>query len=390
MAAALTPMAMAIDSEISSRGGAELQRLLDVALQAALALRGQAGRDGDQLLGLAVEHRGLVGLLVELEVDLAEARVDHGVGAGLLGRLGRAVVLLGERHVVLLGCALRSRLAPLRGRRDAPLGLASGAARLRLFQQLAHGASRRPRSRRARRRRGCCPAPPAPARGRPPPPSGRTRSPAACAGRPSCRRTAPGRPRQARRRGLDVHRVGVETARAARSRTAPRSPPARSARRASTSASRAQRSMWWRDGVAQAAVAAVADEAGHRGSSAAARVAAAAAQRDAPQHDRPRAARARQRRRPRARPASRSQPKLDAVAAARRRGGAGRRAARSSPARAGTAPSSPSRCASGSGRATSTTVPRAFAAGTHQPFERHAVRRLEVDVLERRARRRPA
>src|SRR4029450_7036798 len=89
-----------------------------VALQAPLALGGQAGGDGDELLGLAVQDRRLVGLLVELEVDLAEARLHHGVGAGLLRRLGMsAVVILGEGHGVLLlrrGRRLAGR--PLHGR----------------------------------------------------------------------------------------------------------------------------------------------------------------------------------------------------------------------------------------------------------------------------------
>src|SRR5207249_11716438 len=96
----------------------ELQRLLDVALQAALALGGEAGRDGDELLGLAVEDRGLVRLLVELEIDLTEARLDHGVGGRLLGRARSAVVLLRERDVVGLLFLAHRGLLQL-GRPDA-------------------------------------------------------------------------------------------------------------------------------------------------------------------------------------------------------------------------------------------------------------------------------
>ena len=64
------------------------------------ALRRQARTDRDQLLGLAVEHRGLVGLLVELEVDLAEARLDHRVGSRLWA--GLALVLFGEGLVTMV------------------------------------------------------------------------------------------------------------------------------------------------------------------------------------------------------------------------------------------------------------------------------------------------
>ena len=119
MAAAFTPDGDGDRLRDLLAGGPELQRLLDVALEAALALGGEAGRDGDQLLGLAVEDRGPVGLLVELEVDLAEARVDHGVGPDLLRRLVRpplsssgkgtwrplaaAVVVAGHRRRALLG-----------------------------------------------------------------------------------------------------------------------------------------------------------------------------------------------------------------------------------------------------------------------------------------------
>ena len=203
IAAALTPIAMAIVSEISSRRGSELEGLLDVALQAALALRGQAGGDGDQLLGLPVEHGRLVGLLVELEVDLAEARVDHGVGAALLGGLRRPVVLFREGNVVFLVALFVAHGTLLSALKTCPAGPDASAVRgPDASRRSPATALRRPPCPRARRRRGCARAPPGPARGRRPPPSARTRSLAACGGRPSCRRTGWAGPRAAPPRPL--------------------------------------------------------------------------------------------------------------------------------------------------------------------------------------------
>src|SRR5258708_21817841 len=73
--------------------GAQLERLLDVPLKAAVAARDQAGGDRDQLLRLPVEGGGLVRLLVEPEVELAKTRVEHAVGPGLLRWERRTVVV---------------------------------------------------------------------------------------------------------------------------------------------------------------------------------------------------------------------------------------------------------------------------------------------------------
>ena len=85
IAAALTPMAMAIVSEISSRVAPNFRAFLTWPSRQPWHFAARLARDRHQLLGLAVEDRGPVGLLVELEVDLAEARLDHGVGASAGG-----------------------------------------------------------------------------------------------------------------------------------------------------------------------------------------------------------------------------------------------------------------------------------------------------------------
>src|SRR5262249_56364115 len=63
-------------------GGARLQGLLDVSLQAALALRDERSGDGYQLLGLGVQYLVVrkVKLTVELAVDAAHLRVHHRIG----------------------------------------------------------------------------------------------------------------------------------------------------------------------------------------------------------------------------------------------------------------------------------------------------------------------
>src|SRR5438128_5640756 len=72
---------------------AELLGLLDVPVQTPLAAEAERGRDGDQLLGFAVDLRRPVGRLVELEVDLLHSIFDHGVARPTRLRLRRGLVL---------------------------------------------------------------------------------------------------------------------------------------------------------------------------------------------------------------------------------------------------------------------------------------------------------
>jgi hypothetical protein len=69
---------------------AELDRLLDVAVQAVLAARRERRSDGDELLDLAIERALLVRVLVELHVEVLGVVLEQRVR---LGRARRTAVL---------------------------------------------------------------------------------------------------------------------------------------------------------------------------------------------------------------------------------------------------------------------------------------------------------
>ena len=76
-------------------GAADLQRLLDVPLRTPLALRNKRASNCDELFGIQVQRAVLeIALLVEAQIDLAQAWLDHAHGA----RWTLPLALHGPRH----------------------------------------------------------------------------------------------------------------------------------------------------------------------------------------------------------------------------------------------------------------------------------------------------
>ncbi len=167
IAAAFTPIAIAIASETSSRVAPNLSAFLTWPSRQPWHLAARLAAMAISSFVLRSSDRGPVGLLVELEVDLAEARLDHGVGGRL--RAGGSVVVLRERLVVRLlvdhrrfsSLKVRRPRSPTLARRETLRLAAAGDGLPRALQQRRGRPPRRRPCRRARRRRGSCQARPA-------------------------------------------------------------------------------------------------------------------------------------------------------------------------------------------------------------------------------------